>query len=329
MGRRVVAGLRTAGLWDNLRMSDIVPSRPSDTAATPVSAVKELSAAARAFIALQHVLPQHGISRLVHAAARSQTPWFKNLLISQFIQGFRPDLGEALVANPLEFKSFNAFFTRALRADARRMPEDPLALACPVDGTVSEIGVIEGERLLQAKGRYYTLDALLAGRRVWVERFTGGLFATIYLAPHNYHRIHMSTAGVLREAWYVPGRLFSVNRVTADGVAHLFARNERVVCFFEDGALQHGLALIGALNVGSMETVWHGEVAPRKPRTLARLEIEQGGKPYAALRGEEMGRFNMGSTVILLFPKNSIEWAEDLASGQTVCMGQTIGRRLA
>ncbi|MBM4213862.1 MAG: hypothetical protein FJ179_09120 [Gammaproteobacteria bacterium] len=117
--------------------------------------------------------------------------------------------------------------------------------------------------------------------------------------------------------------------MTADGVANLFARNERVVCFFENGALQYGLALIGALNVGSMETVWHGEVAPRKPRTLTRLEIEQGGKPYTALRGEEMGRFNMGSTVILLFPKNSIEWIEGLASGQIVRVGRTIGRRLA
>lgn len=309
-------------------MNDIVPSRSSDTAAASDNAVKDLSVAARAFIALQHVLPQHGISRLIHAVARSQTPWFKNLLIRQFIKGFKPDLSDALLTNPLEFESFNAFFTRALRADARPLPEDPLALACPVDGTVSEIGVIKGNQLLQAKGRHYTLDALLAGRRPWVERFADGLFATIYLAPYNYHRIYMPAAGVLREAWYVPGRLFSVNRVTADGVSNLFARNERVVCFFEDGALQHGLALIGALNVGSMETVWHGEVAPRKPRTLARLEIEQGGKPHAALRGEEMGRFNMGSTVILLFPKNSIEWAEGLVSGQTVRMGQTIGRRL-
>jgi len=309
-------------------MNDIVPSCSSDTAAASDNAIKDLSVAARAFIALQHVLPQHSISRLIHAVARSQTPWFKNLLIRQFIKGFKPDLSDALLTNPLEFESFNAFFTRALRADARPLPEDPLALACPVDGTVSEIGVIKGNQLLQAKGRHYTLDALLAGRRPWVERFADGLFATIYLAPYNYHRIHMPAAGVLREAWYVPGRLFSVNRVTADGVSNLFARNERVVCFFEDGALQHGLALIGALNVGSMETAWHGEVAPRKPRTLARLEIEQGGKPHAALRGEEMGRFNMGSTVILLFPKNSIEWAEGLVSGQTVRMGQTIGRRL-
>lgn len=291
-------------------MSDIVPST-----------------AARAFIALQHVLPQHGLSRLIHAIARSQTPWFKNLLITNFIKGFKPDLSDALIADPLAFESFNAFFTRALKPGARPLPEDPRALACPVDGTVSEIGRIEGDKLLQAKGRHYTLEALLAGRRDWVERFHGGHFATIYLAPYNYHRIHMTTGGELRDAWYVPGRLFSVNRVTADGVANLFARNERIACFFEGDGLAHALLLIGALNVGSMETVWHGEVAPRRPRRLARLGVERGGHPYAAARGEEMGRFNMGSTVILLFPKDTIEWAPHLASGRTVRMGETIGHR--
>jgi len=292
-------------------MSDIVPST-----------------AARAFIALQHVLPQHGISRLIHAAARSQTPWFKNLLIENFVKGFKPDLSDALVSDPLAFESFNAFFTRALKPDARPFPADPLELACPVDGTVSEIDRIDDDRLLQAKGRHYTLDALLASRREWVERFRGGHFATIYLAPYNYHRIHMTMASTLRDAWYVPGRLFSVNRVTADGVANLFARNERIACFFEGEGLEHALLLIGALNVGSMETVWHGEVAPRRPRRLTRLDIERGGTPFAAARGEEMGRFNMGSTVILLFPKDTIEWAPHLATGRVVRMGETIGRRV-
>lgn len=291
-------------------MSDIVPST-----------------AARAFIALQHVLPQHGLSRLVHAVARSQTPWFKNLLITNFIKGFKPDLRDALIEDPLAFESFNAFFTRALKPGARPLPEDPRALACPVDGTVSELGRIEGNQLLQAKGRHYTLEALLAGRGEWVDRFNGGHFATIYLAPYNYHRIHMAMSGQLRDAWYVPGRLFSVNRVTADGVANLFARNERIACFFEGDGLAHGLLLIGALNVGSMETVWHGEVAPRRPRRLARLDIERAGQHFAAARGEEMGRFNMGSTVILLFPKDTIEWAPHLVSGRPVRMGETIGHR--
>jgi len=306
-----MGGRGRAGLWDTLRMSDIVPST-----------------AARAFIALQHVLPQHGISRIIHAAARSLTPWFKNLLISNFVKGFKPDLSDALVSDPLAFESFNAFFTRALKPDARPLPVDPLELACSVDGTVTEIGRIDDDRVLQAKGRHFTLDALLASRRPWVERFRGGHFATIYLAPYNYHRIHMAMAGTLRDAWYVPGRLFSVNRVTADGVANLFARNERIACFFEGEGIEHALLLIGALNVGSMETVWHGEVAPQRLRRLTRLDIDRSGKPFSAARGEEMGRFNMGSTVILLFPKDTIEWAPHLTSGRTVRMGETIGRRI-
>ena len=291
-----------------------------------------LSAAARAFIALQHVLPQHGISRLVHAAARSQTPWFKNLLTRAFVAGFKPDLSDAVLDDALAYESFNAFFTRALKPGARPLPTDPLDLACPVDGTVSEIGRIEGDRLLQAKGRHYTLSALLAGREEWVRRFERGHFATIYLAPYNYHRIHMAMDGTLRDAWYVPGRLFSVNRVTADGVANLFARNERIACFFEKqteqgASLPHALLLIGALNVGSMETIWHGEVAPRRSRVLTRLDVERGGKAFSAARGEELGRFNMGSTVILLFPENSIEWNPSFVPGRVVRMGETLGRQ--
>ncbi len=287
-----------------------------------------LGLAARAFIAMQHVLPQHGISRLVHAAARSTTPWFKNALIRAFMKGFKPDLSDAVVTDPLDYPSFNAFFTRALRSDARPLPAEREALACPVDGTVSEIGQIDDNRLLQAKGRHYTLEALLAGQSEWVERFRGGHFATIYLAPYNYHRIHMATRGELRAAWFVPGDLFSVNRTTADGVADLFARNERVVCCFEDGSLPHALLLIGALNVGSMDTVWHGEVAPRQPRHVTALPTtDSSGKPLVAERGDEMGRFNMGSTVILLFPKGSIDWNPQFVSGRTVRMGEVLGHR--
>ncbi len=266
----------------------------------------------------------------MHAAARSQTPWFKDLLIRAFMRGFAPDLSDAVRTDPLAYESFNAFFTRALQPGARPLPADPTALACPVDGTVSELGDIDDDRLLQAKGRHYTLGALLAGREDWVARFRGGRFATIYLAPYNYHRIHMALPGVLRDAWFVPGRLFSVNRTTAEGVADLFARNERVNLLFEYAGLHHASLFIGALNVGSMDTVWHGEVAPRRPRRLARLPVvsSSGAAPFAAARGEEIGRFNMGSTVILLFPPGAIEWRAGLASGQTVRMGEPIGRRL-
>ena len=286
-----------------------------------------MSPGARAFIALQHLLPQHGLSRLVHAAARARTPWFKNLLIRSFMRGFRPDLSDAAEPDPYAYGSFNEFFTRALRPGARPLPADPLALACPVDGTVSETGPIEDGTLLQAKGRRYSVDALLAGQRAWSQRFVGGSFATIYLAPYNYHRIHMALRGSLRETWFVPGRLFSVNRVTADGVRDLFARNERVVCCFEDGALSHAMVLVGALNVGSIETIWHGEVAPRRPRRFTRMPLPATGTTLE--RGAELGRFNMGSTIVLLLPPGAARWNDDFVSGRIVRMGEPIARLTA
>jgi phosphatidylserine decarboxylase len=306
----------------------------------PVAAAQVTPAGlgARAFIALQHLLPQHGLSRLVHAATRSRHRRFKDALIAAFMRGFRPDMSDAAVTDPHAYESFNAFFTRALRDGTRPLPAAADALACPVDGTVSEAGRIEDGHLLQAKGRHYTLEALLAGRRDWTARFDGGHFATIYLAPYNYHRIHMTVAGRLREAWYVPGRLFSVNQVTAAGVDRLFARNERVVCAFEgppvDHALpreqqDHALVMVGALNVGSMETVWHGEVAPRARRVVTSLQPRPPCPPLALERGAEMGRFNMGSTVILLFPRQRIAWHDDLRAGRVVRMGEPIGRILA
>ena len=284
---------------------------------------------ARLFVLLQHLLPQHGLSRLVHAAARSRSRWFKNLLISRFVRHFRPDLSDAVLTDPQGYESFNAFFTRALRPDARPLPVWPAILACPVDGTISELGRIQAGRLVQAKGRSYTLDALLAGRQEWIQRFADGHFATIYLAPYNYHRIHMPMDGQLREAWYVPGRLFSVNQATAAGVANLFARNERVICAFENPRSDHGLVMVGALNVGSIETIWHGEVAPRAPRVVTTLAVRPPSAPPALARGDEMGRFNMGSTVILLFPRSRIEWRHDLHAGRSVRMGEPIGRLLA
>jgi len=289
---------------------------------------ESLSLGARAFIALQHVLPQHGLSRLVHRATRVEVPWFKNLLIRLFIRGFKPDLSDAVQTDPLAFPSFNAFFTRALRDDARPLAADPRTIICPVDGTVSEAGPIDRDRLLQAKGRTYTLSALLAGQKDWAERFEGGVFATIYLAPYNYHRIHMALPGRLQETWFVPGRLFSVNRVTALGVDSVFARNERVVCCFDDHGLSHAMVMVGALNVGSIETVWHGEIAPRRPRSFAKIPLPAGAGSTDLARGAELGRFNMGSTVILLLPRGSARWSADFVSGRTVRMGEAIGERL-
>jgi phosphatidylserine decarboxylase len=285
----------------------------------------EPGAGGRAFVALQHLLPQHGISRLVLSATRSRNPTFKNLLIRLFMRGFRPDMRDAVETEPTAYASFNEFFTRALRPGTRPADTDPRAIVSPVDGTVSEAGVLTADRLLQAKGHEYSLRALLAGKPAWERSFAGGTFATIYLAPYNYHRIHMPIAGELRESFYVPGRLFSVNRTTARLVPGLFSRNERVVCGFDSAGMPWGLILVGALNVGSMATVWHGDVTPRKHREVTALPVTDVLSPTALDKAAEMGRFNMGSTVILLFPPRAVEWQSSLVAGRVLRMGERIG----
>jgi len=282
-------------------------------------------AAGHAFVALQHLLPQHGISRLVLSATRSRQPAFKNALIRLFVRGFKPDMSDAVEREPTAYASFNEFFTRALRAGSRPVDSGADAIVSPVDGTVSEAGVLSAERLLQAKGRDYTLSALLAGNPAWTRTFVGGGFATIYLAPYNYHRIHMALPGELRESFYVPGRLFSVNRTTAQLVPGLFSRNERVFCGFDCGGMPWGIVLVGALNVGSMATVWHGDVTPRKLREVTALPVSDVLAPLTLSKGEEMARFNMGSTVILLFPPGAADLAATLSAGRVLRMGERIG----
>ena len=281
------------------------------------------------FVPMQYLLPQHTFSRVVLRATRIETPAIKNALIGAFVRGFNPDMSDAVVTDPLAYASFNAFFTRALRDDARPVAAGDEALASPVDGTVSEAGAIAANRLLQAKGQHYTLDALLSGAAAtWAPAFRDGMFATIYLAPYNYHRIHMPADGHLVEAWYVPGRLFSVNAATAAAVPGLFARNERVVLIFEGRCGPFAVILVGALFVGSMTTVWHGDVTPRRPRRPALLPATALRAPPGLARGAELGRFNMGSTVILLFGKNRVELAPQVAAGRRVVMGESLGRLL-
>jgi phosphatidylserine decarboxylase len=278
----------------------------------------------RLFVALQHGLPQHFLSRVVLHVTRIRFWPIKNLLIKSFVRGFKPNMSEATQPNPLQYPSFNAFFTRTLRPGARPMDLDPGVLVSPVDGTVSQIGRLDGSKLVQAKGHDYTLEALLAGAPEWVECFSGGAFTTLYLAPYNYHRIHMPVAGTLRAAWYVPGRLFSVNAVTAAAVPGLFARNERVVCVFEDGPRTFAMVLVGALFVGSIATVWHGDVTPRSPRRRVDLPLDESRAPLRLNKGAEMGRFNMGSTVIMLLPPNIVEWMPKFATGTVVEVGQML-----
>jgi len=274
----------------------------------------------RLFVWLQYAIPQHRLSRVVFAAARVRMPWFKNLLTRTFLKLFSVDMAEAIEPDPYRYPCFNEFFTRALRPEARPIAAAAAAIASPADGMVSECGAIERDQLLQAKNRRYALKDLLA-QQDWAERFGGGSFATIYLAPFNYHRVHMPARGRLLDTVYVPGRLFSVNMATAKSVPRLFARNERVLTLFEGEFGQFAVILIGALNVGSIATVWAGDVTPAARRVVTHL-------PAADLvldKGVELGRFNMGSTVILLFQANRARWHPLLRAGSVVQLGQALG----
>lgn len=285
----------------------------------------------RWFALMQYLLPQHLLSRAVGAIARSRLGLVRRPLIAAFLRGFKPDMRDAVQPDPQAYGSFNLFFTRALRPEAR--PPSPArdAIDSPVDGTISALGQSKGGRLIQAKGRDYGLRELLAGDDAIADALSGGEFMTVYLAPFNYHRIHMALAGTLRAAWYVPGRLFSVNDTTARHVPNLFARNERVVLYFDGPMGSHAIVLVGALFVGSMGTVWHGDIAPRRARGAISLPVPPGAPQSASAmlaRGAELGRFNMGSTVVLLLPPGKARWNASLAAGSVLRMGQQVGSLL-
>jgi phosphatidylserine decarboxylase len=275
-------------------------------------------------ILLQFILPHHALSRIALWLTRIRWRPFKNLLTAMFMRGFKPDLSDAELPDPYGYENFNAFFTRALRAGARPLAGDARTVVSPVDGTMNLCGRIDADRLLQAKGHTYSLEALLAGAAErWSPVFRDGSFATIYLAPYNYHRIHMPAAGKLAGIWYVPGRLFSVNTVASRLVPGLFARNERLVLLFEGETGAFAVIFVGALNVGSMATVWHGDVTPRRPRTVTELPLPPEGERFRD-RGAEIGRFNMGSTVILLFAPQAVQLLP-IAGGTTMRLGQRLG----
>ena len=275
-----------------------------------------------AFAAIQQILPTRALSSGMHALTRIKTVWFKNAFIKVFMRLFNISLDEAVIDEPTRFESFNAFFTRALKPSARMVDAAPAAFVSPVDGTVSQFGAITDGELIQAKGHSYSAETLLAGRADWAAEFAGGQFITIYLAPYNYHRIHMPLKGTLREWAYVPGRLFSVNHATARALPGVFARNERVVAIFDTELGPMAMVLVGALFVGSMETVWAGEISPPHERSDA-PHVYQQRQPIMLEKGMEMGRFNMGSTVILLTPKK-LDWLSTLASKQPLRMGERI-----
>ncbi len=276
------------------------------------------------FIFLQYIVPQHLLSRCTGWLANLRHPlWLKNRVIRLFVKQFKVDMSEAAQPDHESYPHFNAFFTRALREGARPISEADIV--CPADGTVSQLGDICEGRLLQAKNRHYSLEQLLGGDRERAALFHGGRFATIYLSPRDYHRVHMPIAGKLTATCYIPGRLFSVNATTADNVDRLFARNERLVCYFDTAAGPMAVILVGAMIVAGIETVWSGRVAPPPKCPLH--------KDYAELpavveldKGEEMGRFKLGSTVILLFPENSMAWDETYQAGSRTRLGESLGQ---
>lgn len=280
---------------------------------------------ARCFASLQLVLPTRLLSRVVHSVTRVRWVPFKNVLIRAFIRGFDISLDEALITDPEAFVDFNAFFTRALKPEARPLAPAPAFLS-PVDGTLSQSAHLTDGQLIQAKGHHYSATSLLT-RADWAAEFTGGTFATIYLAPYNYHRIHMPVTGTLRAWRYIPGRLFSVNSATASALPDLFARNERLVALFDTERGPLAMVLVGALFVGGIETVWSGAVTPPHRRG-APGPIVQPHTPLTLERGAEMGRFNMGSTVVLLTAANAIQRPLGDSTHHTVVQGQALGTLL-
>ncbi len=282
------------------------------------------------FVALQYLLPHHLLSRLMHALTRIEAEGPKDLMIRRAIDWYKVDMSEALDSNPRTYRSFNAFFTRPLRPDARPVAEAASAIASPSDGTLSQAGDIEDGYLFQAKGREYALQELLGGDPALSKLFEEGSFATIYLSPRDYHRVHMPFGGKLKKMVHVPGRLFSVNETTCQRVARLFARNERVICQFETDIGPMAVILVGAIFVASIDTVWAGTVTPAHQRISSWGYPPAGrAKAITLKKGEEMGRFNMGSTVILLFGKDAVEWTEALTPGAKLKMGQGIGETRA
>ena len=282
----------------------------------------------RWFAALQYILPKRALSRLIYAVARSEVRWIRNTFLRIFLGVYRLNMAEAVQPDPFAYRSFNDFFTRALRPGVRPIAADADAVVSPVDGTVSQCGTIAGDLLIQAKGQDYSLQELLAGDAEAVATYRGGSFACIYLAPYNYHRIHMPYAGTARDNVYVPGELFSVNAATARAVPRVFARNERLICDFATPLGRMAVILVGALFVGSIETVHCGEVNPPPRGRKAPTRIAMGlGRHFA--KGEELGRFNMGSTVILLFERNRIGWESTLAPQAKVQLGRPIARAVS
>ena len=271
----------------------------------------------------QYLLPKQALTQFAGWVASRERGWVTTEIIRRFVAKYRVNMDEALDSDISGYLTFNDFFTRALKPGARPMAQ--AALVCPVDGAISQFGAIAHDQLIQAKGHQYSTTAMVGGDAALAALYQDGHFATIYLSPKDYHRIHMPCDGRLSRMIYVPGELFSVNPVTARGVPGLFARNERVVCVFESARGPFVLALVGATIVGSMATVWHGVVNPPRGKAVREWRYPASGQPEVVLKqGDEMGRFLLGSTVVLLFPKGPLRFNPDWAPGRAVRLGEVM-----
>ncbi|WP_275655690.1 archaetidylserine decarboxylase [Agaribacterium haliotis] len=274
----------------------------------------------KVFIFLQYCLPQHALSRLLGHIASSKNKLVKGLLIRLFKAKFAITLDEAERKSVSDYHSFNDFFCRALEKGARNIDPETNSIVSPADGCFSQLGSIENGRIFQAKGQSYSAQELLADSEA-AEIYQDGEFATIYLSPKDYHRVHMPCAGTLKQMSFVPGKLFSVNQVTAEHVPRLFARNERLVCHFDTEFGPMAMVLVGAMVVASIETTWAGTIAPAGKNVQ---HTSFAADKLSFDKGEEMGRFKLGSTVILLFPKNSLHWQDKHRANSPVRMGEKI-----
>src|SRR5690606_7168374 len=283
------------------------------------------SVQSQAFLLMQRILPQHPLMALVGWLAGIRIPAIKNFLIRTFVSAYDVETAECARAVPDGFRDFNDFFTRELAEGARPVDGAPTALVSPVDGILSAAGGIDGNSLLQAKGIHYTLEDLLATDLDQAARFRDGSFATMYLAPYNYHRVHSPLGGRLTAARYVPGHLYSVNQTTVELLPRLFTQNERLVCHFDTAVGPVALIFVGALNVGSVSTPWTGRIRVRKKGVVDDLAYAAAGVSVEVDKGQMIGWFNMGSTVIVLLPPGACSWREGLVNGTRLRMGEAIG----
>ncbi len=279
----------------------------------------------KAIILPQYILPQHFLTGLVFKVTRFRNKAFKNFLINLFIQAYKVNMKQAIANDANDYESFNDFFTRKLKPDARNWQSNEAAILSPIDGAISQIGTISDDSIFQAKGKEFSLAQLLAQDEQLSSHFKAGLFATLYLSPRDYHRIHMPLTGKLKQTIYVPGRLFAVNNPAARTVDSLFARNERFISLFETEIGMMAQIMVGALFVGSMETVWAGQITPTQHRQLTSTDCS--GDNISLQQGDEFGHFNMGSTVILLFERQRIKWRDVFQAGSKVKVGDILADR--